>query len=329
MITLANEFSRAIEKMKETPQRKDYHPEVWVWRHEAYVYYGILNSEAELSEQQRKELLWTALFHDLGKVDKTFYREKKETYVSYGHEKAALPYYEAVKEALIGDNLRQDVIRFLIIQHMKPKMMDRMNESTIEQLKEDADDLGDDVWDLLMEFNSHDNMRNFKKNTEKNERYEARWLFHNFCSDAVEKINTYYETNENKVDDLFLLRGASGSGKSTIAKILEAEGAYTASADEFFVGDDGKYRYDGSKITEAHNSCKRRTEAALQANRDIVAVHNTFIEDWQMIHYFYLAAKYSYNVHTLIVENRHESDTIHNVPDTKIKEQREKFEMKL
>jgi len=330
MITLANEFSRAIEKMRDTPQPKQYHPEVFVWKHEAFVLYSILNNTSHLSNSQQKELLWTALFHDLGKIDKTWYREKKERYVSYGHERAALPYYDATKEALIDEELRPDVIRFLIREHMKPKFIDRMNESTIEDLKKEANDLGNDVWGLLIEFSKHDDASEFYKSSDKNDRYEARWLFHNFCKKAIEKINLTYSNKEGEfTGELFLLRGASGSGKSTIAQLLENKDAYQVSADQFFVGEDGKYRYNGNEISEAHEYSKRRTEDGMLAGRDLITVHNTFTEDWQMIHYFYLAAKYNYRVHTLVVENRHESDTVHNVPENKIEEQREEMELKL
>ncbi len=330
MITLANEFSRAIDKMRDTPQPKQYHPEVWVWNHESLVFYSILNNTSHLSNTQQKELLWTALFHDLGKIDKTWYREKKERYVSYGHEKAALPYYDATKEALVDKDLRPEVIRFLIRQHMKPKFIDRMNEGTVEKLKKEANNISEDVWNLLMEFAEHDDASKLYKNSDKTDRYEAQWLFHNFCEKAIEKINlTYSNEKDSFTGELFILRGASGSGKSTVAQLLENNGAYQISADQFFIREDGKYRYDGSKISEAHDYSKRRTEDGMVAERETIAVHNTFTEDWQMIYYFYLAAKYNYRVHTLLVENRHESDTIHNVPENKIEDQREEMELKL
>ena len=45
--------------------------------------------------------------------------------------------------------------------------------------------------------------------------------------------------------------------------------------------------------------------------------------------YFDLAEKYGYNVYTIIVENRHKSKSIHNVPDYVIKAQRDRFEIVL
>jgi hypothetical protein len=45
--------------------------------------------------------------------------------------------------------------------------------------------------------------------------------------------------------------------------------------------------------------------------------------------YFDLAKKYDYNVVSLIVENRHGGKNVHGVPDDKVQEMRDRFEIKL
>lgn len=329
MSTLSHEFFAAIEEMKSTPQRLDYHPEKWVWDHEAYVLYGIEHN-LELTDRQLDELRLVALFHDIGKIDTTWFREKKDCYVSYGHEKAALPYYDAVEKAVLLGKVRGDVIRWLIKNHMKPKYLDRMNQSTIDSLKKEANELGDDVWDLLIKFNSQDDMRSFFKDTDEEQRVEAKYWFNAFINEILSRIDDYYVDNDYSNGDLFLFRGVPGSGKTSAAKAIVANGGgFEVAADEFFVGDDGKYRYDGSKIGEAHEYCQSKAKEALEAGETPIIVHNTFKKRWEMMKYFQLAEDFNYRVFSMITENRHGNKTIHNVPEHKVDEMRDKMDVSL
>ena len=52
--------------------------------------------------------------------------------------------------------------------------------------------------------------------------------------------------------ELILVRGIPGSGKSTFAKSL---GGTHFETDKFFMVD-GEYKFDGTKIKEAHKWCK-------------------------------------------------------------------------
>ena len=63
---------------------------------------------------------------------------------------------------------------------------------------------------------------------------------------------------------LVLIRGPPGSGKSTMAKVLALVGFGHFEADMYFVVD-GRYRYDASRIREAHAWCQTRTREALLA----------------------------------------------------------------
>ena len=54
---------------------------------------------------------------------------------------------------------------------------------------------------------------------------------------------------------LILLRGLPGSGKSTFAKSISNESTGHIESDMFFVKD-GEYKFDGSKIKDAHNWCQ-------------------------------------------------------------------------
>jgi len=58
------------------------------------------------------------------------------------------------------------------------------------------------------------------------------------------------------VKQLILLRGLPGSGKSTFANLL---GGIHVEADQYFI-QDGEYKFDASKLKQAHNWCKLRVE---------------------------------------------------------------------
>jgi hypothetical protein len=65
-----------------------------------------------------------------------------------------------------------------------------------------------------------------------------------------------------------------------------------------------------------------------QFYREIV-VSNTFTQEWEMKPYFELAKTYGYTVFTLIVENRHGGKNTHGVPDEKLEQMKNRFEIKL
>ena len=60
-----------------------------------------------------------------------------------------------------------------------------------------------------------------------------------------------------------------------------------------------------------------------------LVIHNTFTKQWEMTPYLILAEKYGYTIHTIIVENRHESKSIHDVPQASIDAQRDRFDIVL
>ena len=130
--------------------------------------------------------------------------------------------------------------------------------------------------------------------------------------------------------NLILLRGVSGAGKSTVAELFID--ATIISTDDFFMKD-GKYQFDANSLVENHMKCTAKAEQAMDtasAVSDVkhtLVIHNTFTKQWEMTPYLILAAKYGYTVHTLIVENRHGSDSIHDVPQTSVDAQRKRFEV--
>lgn len=130
--------------------------------------------------------------------------------------------------------------------------------------------------------------------------------------------------------ELILLRGVPGSGKSTAARLLGANGAGYAhyEADMFFMKD-GKYKFEPTQLKIAHNWCQIQTEKAMADDIAIIIVSNTFTQEWEMERYLELAKYYDYQVTSLIVENRHGGVNVHGVPADKVQAMKDRFEIKL
>jgi len=156
---------------------------------------------------------------------------------------------------------------------------------------------------------------------------------------------------------LILVRGVSGCGKSTIAGLFNglvgSSSIASFSTDDLFMVD-GEYKFDPSKLSEFHarniNNVEEHMKNVLKdrinhsvvgeigkgdlkdyfgPGDDIILVHNTFTEDWEMKPYYYLAKQYSWMIHTVIVENRHKSKSIHDVPDNVLEAQKSRFNIAL
>jgi predicted kinase len=130
---------------------------------------------------------------------------------------------------------------------------------------------------------------------------------------------------------LYLLRGLPGAGKSTLANKL---GDAHFEADMYFTNENGQYIFNGADIKKAHEWCQNEVQLAMILNHtsglnESIVVSNTFTQEWEMEPYYKLAETYGYRVFSLIVENRHGGENLHNVPEDKIEAMRERFEVKL
>jgi len=131
--------------------------------------------------------------------------------------------------------------------------------------------------------------------------------------------------------NLYLLRGLPGSGKSTLAKQL---GGSHFETDKYFVGENGEYNFDGSKLKEAHQWCQDSVSNAMLLNHttgenETIVISNTFTQEWEMKPYMDMAKEWGYRVFTIIVENRHGGVNQHGVPDEKLQQMVDRFETKL
>lgn len=129
---------------------------------------------------------------------------------------------------------------------------------------------------------------------------------------------------------LYLIRGVSGSGKSTFAQHLVDSGvvSYKFEADDYFLDEEDNYNFDAEKLHLAHKQCQEETEWALGNGRDVV-VSNTSTTEKEVKIYQDIAEKTNSNFVSIIVENRNDTESVHGVPDDVLERQRVRFSVKL
>nr|XP_033480458.1 NEDD4-binding protein 2 [Epinephelus lanceolatus] len=126
---------------------------------------------------------------------------------------------------------------------------------------------------------------------------------------------------------LVLLRGAPGSGKSTMAKALleHNPGGVKLSTDDFFTRH-GKYQFDPTALGEAHDWNHKRAKEAFERGATPIIIDNTNMQAWEMKPYVAQALKHGYKV--LFREpdtwwknkpRELERRTTHNVPAERIR----------
>lgn len=130
---------------------------------------------------------------------------------------------------------------------------------------------------------------------------------------------------------LYLIRGASGSGKSTLVESLmnDKPHAVAFSADDW-MRKGGEYKYDKRRIGLVHWICINQVEKHMKdGSWQDIFVHNTFTTSKELKPYYKLAKEYDYDIHSLVVENRHRGQNVHDVPDETLESQKQKFQVQL
>ena len=125
--------------------------------------------------------------------------------------------------------------------------------------------------------------------------------------------------------NVIILRGVSGSGKTTFASMLARHnsGAVVVTADDYFTDSWGLYKFDASKLGAAHSQCYNRFNDALynpSVNTIIVANTNTSPRDFK--NYVDAAETYGATVTYVVLENRHGNTDVHGCPDAVKERQR-------
>lgn len=103
----------------------------------------------------------------------------------------------------------------------------------------------------------------------------------------------------------YILQGISGAGKTTLARRIQREArderCVIVSADHFFMVN-GAYRFDPSKLSEAHAQCLKRFIGSI--GEAIVVVDNTNSTVAEIAPYYAIAEAYGYDTRILRVRCR-------------------------
>ena len=97
----------------------------------------------------------------------------------------------------------------------------------------------------------------------------------------------------------------------------------------YFIDENGDYNFDVTKIKDAHQWCQSFVKTDMTLEHPKIVVSNTSTQEWEMKPYFDLAKEFGYTVFTIIVENRHGGKNQHDVPEDKIEQMINSFEVKL
>lgn len=122
---------------------------------------------------------------------------------------------------------------------------------------------------------------------------------------------------------LIMMQGASGSGKSTVAKELAIEhDAVIYSTDDIFV-ENGVYTFNPKLLGINHQKNIARTVEALKAGKNVI-VDNTNTQCWECKPYVEAALQHGHEVKFVRCEGRYQN--IHFVPSAKVEQMRARLE---
>ena len=137
---------------------------------------------------------------------------------------------------------------------------------------------------------------------------------------------------------LVILRGVSGSGKSTKARQMIADfyketnsiSWLICSADDYFMNN-GVYKFDRRLLKEAHLQCQIDLICGMMDNVELIILDNTNTHKWEYASYLGNAKQYGYEVEEVIVGNTQDVELYaarnkHGVPLESIARQSARFE---
>jgi len=135
---------------------------------------------------------------------------------------------------------------------------------------------------------------------------------------------------------LLILRGVSGAGKSTYARKLQQEvpGSVIVSADQYFMNEKGEYKFDPSKLGQAHAQSLDTAIKAMKDGAPLVIVDNTNTQRWEFQKYVDAANDLGYNVDYKMIGGLSKEDVdlytqrnVHGVPRGAIERMVQRFEV--
>ena len=130
----------------------------------------------------------------------------------------------------------------------------------------------------------------------------------------------------NKTNEIILyaFRGLPGSGKTSFAKSLNLK---FFEADQYFEKFNDT-KYDFKLLKKAHQYCYQSVKEELENGRSVI-VSNTMTSEEEVLEYYSLAKELNVKFVSVILENRHNGESIHNVPISSIEKMKKRFHIKL
>ena len=129
--------------------------------------------------------------------------------------------------------------------------------------------------------------------------------------------------NNNEIT-LYAIRGLPGSGKTTLAKLFDLK---FYEADQYFENFNNN-KFDHSLIKKAHQNCFDNVKKELQKGNSVI-VSNTMTSEEEVLEYQNLAKKLNVKFVSIVLENRHNGISVHDVPKSSIEQMQKRFNIKL
>ena len=135
------------------------------------------------------------------------------------------------------------------------------------------------------------------------------------------------KTEKCNMATLYIIRGVSGSGKTTYAKELAAKVKCAhLEADMYFTfrnGDECEYRFNPSLLPKAHEWCFNEACTELNAGRNVI-VSNTFTRLWEMRNYIDFALERDCKVRIITCRSRFQN--VHGLSEDQVNKQAARFQ---
>lgn len=127
---------------------------------------------------------------------------------------------------------------------------------------------------------------------------------------------------------LKILRGISGSGKSTYTR-KNFPDAVVCSADDYFKLGTGSYVFNVAELGDAHLYCWSKCHDALVAGTELVVVDNTNTQLWEMSPYVQMGKGLGYEVEIIRMDTPPHvaaARNVHGVPADKVRAMADRFQ---
>lgn len=127
--------------------------------------------------------------------------------------------------------------------------------------------------------------------------------------------------------EVIILRGAPGSGKTSLARLfvlMHGPMTLVISADSYVYENGGKWSPEA--MLTAHRQCQDQFVRALAIGVELIVIDNTNTKESDFACYQEAARLYGYEVRCLVVENRHNGKSLHNVPDSTVRRHRRRIQ---